>query len=44
MKAVGDPSGSVAGIVEGTAKCEQCGTTTRLDNGLLRELSSQRKL
>ena len=28
-----DLSGSVAGIVEGATKCEQCGATTRLANG-----------
>ena len=28
-----DLSGSVAGIVEGAAKCEQCGATSRLANG-----------
>src|SRR6266496_3383692 len=32
MKAVADPSGSVVGV-EGTAKCQQCGATTRLGNG-----------
>ncbi len=32
MKAVADPSGSVMGV-EGAARCEQCGATTRLDNG-----------
>jgi len=30
---VADLSGSVAGIVEGATKCEQCGATTRLANG-----------
>jgi serine/threonine protein kinase/tetratricopeptide (TPR) repeat protein len=33
MKAVADPSRSVAGIVEGAGKCEQCGAATRLGNG-----------
>ena len=28
-----DLSGSVAGIVEGAAKCEQCGATSHLANG-----------
>jgi serine/threonine protein kinase/tetratricopeptide (TPR) repeat protein len=32
MKAAADPSGSVMGV-EGAARCEQCGATTRLDNG-----------
>ena len=32
MKPVTDPSGSVMGV-EGAARCEQCGATTRLDNG-----------
>src|SRR6266496_343457 len=33
MKAVADPSGSIAGMVQGAPKCEQCGATTRLGNG-----------
>ncbi len=33
MKAVADLSGSVAGIVRGAGKCEQCGGTTLLGNG-----------
>ncbi len=33
MKTVPDPSGSVAGIVQGAGKCEQCGATTLLGNG-----------
>jgi serine/threonine-protein kinase len=33
MKGVANLSGSVAGIVQGVAKCERCGATTLLDNG-----------
>jgi serine/threonine protein kinase/tetratricopeptide (TPR) repeat protein len=33
MKGLAGPSGSVVGIVHGSAKCEQCGATTRLGNG-----------
>ena len=33
MKAVADPSGSVAGMVQDAGKCGQCGATTRLGNG-----------
>src|SRR6266536_5256865 len=33
MKAGAAPSGSAAGIVQGTGKCERCGATTRLGNG-----------
>jgi TolB-like protein/tRNA A-37 threonylcarbamoyl transferase component Bud32/Tfp pilus assembly protein PilF len=33
MKAGAVPSGSAAGVVQGSAKCELCGATTRLGNG-----------
>jgi serine/threonine protein kinase/tetratricopeptide (TPR) repeat protein len=33
MKGLAGPSGSVAGIVQGAGKCEQCGATTCLGNG-----------
>src|SRR5436305_104043 len=33
MKAVADLSDSVAGIVQGAGKCEQCGAASRLGNG-----------
>ena len=33
MKGLAGPSGSVAGIVQGAARCEHCGATTCLGNG-----------
>ena len=33
MKAVWDPSNSIAGIMRGAGKCEQCGAATLLGNG-----------
>ena len=34
MNNLDDPSGSVRSAIESAAKCEQCGTTTRLSNGV----------
>src|SRR6516225_597235 len=34
MKAFAGISNSVAGVVESTGKCEQCGSTTRLSQGV----------